>query len=223
MKFIDRYTADDLARKWAEHEVLGPATRTLTSLIEWTDGHSDGWAYWPKPARAAEKLMDLIDGRMTDGERCPDCYQGQGGYHSYWCRLRPDATPAALKAALRPVKAFRTRMIKTGMPPFGIADRPPEPRLPGESVAEYTRRTFPYRPGELEREENFVKSRMPEPQIEAVADQGGDQLAGFDEVLDEAAERADARVAELEAALLIAKATAGALRRSAQLQREGKL
>lgn len=106
MKFIDRYSVEELAERWARHEVLGPATRTLSALVRWTDSHSDGWHVWPKPARAAEKLMNLVDGWMPPGERCPSCYSTS--FHYDGC-ARPDATPAALKAALVPVKAFRTR------------------------------------------------------------------------------------------------------------------
>ena len=72
---------------------MGPAVQTLANLVAWTDTHSDGWAYWAKPGRAAAKLMELIEGDGT------------------W-KAREDlsrATPEALAAALRPVKAFRTR------------------------------------------------------------------------------------------------------------------
>ena len=42
------------------HEVLGPATYFLWSLMEYVDTHSDGWAHWPIPGHAAEQLMQLI-------------------------------------------------------------------------------------------------------------------------------------------------------------------
>jgi hypothetical protein len=40
--------------------VLRKATRFLWRLYNETNEHSDGWAYWPKPCRAARKLMELI-------------------------------------------------------------------------------------------------------------------------------------------------------------------
>lgn len=58
----------------------------IDQLREWTNNHSDGWAYWPKPVRAAAKAMELIDVRETE-----------------------DITNAAMLAAVRPIKAFLTR------------------------------------------------------------------------------------------------------------------
>jgi hypothetical protein len=95
MRFMNDF---DIARhqvRHGEHPVLGPALETLGNLVEWTNTHSDGWSYWPKPARAAAKLMELIDGDGT-------------AYYLY-DDDREDATPDKLKAALRTVKAFRTR------------------------------------------------------------------------------------------------------------------
>ena len=92
-----RYMNDwDIARahdRYAGHPVLGPAVQTLDGLVGWTNRNSDGWAYWPKPARAAAKLMELIQGDGT--------WQAQENTER--------ATPAAYRRALAPVKAFRTR------------------------------------------------------------------------------------------------------------------
>lgn len=95
MRFMNYWDVDKAEQHYARHPVLGPATQTLRNLMEWTDRNSDGWAYWPKPARAAARLMTLIerDGTaryMFDSER-------------------EDATVAEYRAALRPIKAFRTR------------------------------------------------------------------------------------------------------------------
>jgi hypothetical protein len=92
---MNRYEVEEAAARYAQHPVLGPATRTLHNLMDWTDANSDGWAYWPKPVRAADKLMTLIEGEDRAAAR--------------FDRERADATPAKLAAALRPVKAFRTR------------------------------------------------------------------------------------------------------------------
>ena len=63
-------------------------------LAEWTDSHSDGWPYWPKPRRAADRAMAAIESR-TNAEN--DAQE------------REDITDAELAAAVRPIKAFLTR------------------------------------------------------------------------------------------------------------------
>jgi len=71
------------------HPILGPASKTLLNLERWTNANSDGWAYWRKPSNAAKKLMELLDRDYRYGEA--------------------EVTEAEYKAALRPIKAFRTR------------------------------------------------------------------------------------------------------------------
>lgn len=93
MRFMNDYDISRALDDYADHPVLGPASQTLANLAEWTDRNSDGWAYWPKPTRAASKLIELITGDGT--------WQAQQDLSR--------ATPAAYAAALRPVKAFRTR------------------------------------------------------------------------------------------------------------------
>lgn len=95
MYFMNTWDIADAYHRHGEHPVLGPATETLRNLEEWTDRNSDGWCYWPKPVRAAKQLMELIEGDDRAGAR--------------WDDDREDATPERLKAALRPIKAFRTR------------------------------------------------------------------------------------------------------------------
>lgn len=97
MRFMNTYDIDDRARQYANHPVLGPATRTIASLRDAANANSDGWAYWPKPARAAAKLMGLIEGDGLDPRNVR------------FDTERADATPDKLKVALRPVKAFRTK------------------------------------------------------------------------------------------------------------------
>lgn len=98
MRFMNEHEVEDAAYRFEDHEILGPATRTLQNLVDVTNRNSDGWAYWPKPCRAAAKLQELI---VRDGT-----YQ----YHSGG---RPDVTVAEYKRALVPLKAFRTR---SGLP-----------------------------------------------------------------------------------------------------------
>jgi hypothetical protein len=93
MLFLNTYEIEEALRRYADHPVLGPATQQLAELEEWTNSNSDGWAYWPKPRRAATKLQDLIGttrAYLDDPERA-------------------DVTPELYRAALRPIKAFRTR------------------------------------------------------------------------------------------------------------------
>lgn len=94
MRFMNEWDIGNAVREHAGHPVLGPATRTIRNLMEYANANSDGWAYWPKPARAAAKLMELIEGNGT-----------------WEARRNVDerATPAAYRAALGPVKSFRTR------------------------------------------------------------------------------------------------------------------
>jgi hypothetical protein len=94
MRFMNRWEVEDAVEMYADHPILGPATQTLDNLMRWTDSHSDGWAYWPKPVRAAARLMELIENDKAATYR--------GG-------LIPEVTIGQYKAALRPIKAFRTR------------------------------------------------------------------------------------------------------------------
>lgn len=99
MRFMNTWEIDEAARRCANHPVLGPATQTLVALRDCADQNSDGWAYWPKPARAANKLMALIE-----GDEHPEGRRG-----ARFDDEREDATSAKLRAAYVPVKAFRTR------------------------------------------------------------------------------------------------------------------
>jgi hypothetical protein len=98
---MNTWDIEDAKLRFQDHPVLGPATQTLSNLEDWTDRNSDGWAYWPKPVRAADRLMTLIEG--TDR----------------WDTERLDATPQAYKAALQPLRAFKTRH---GATTFEIVD-----------------------------------------------------------------------------------------------------
>lgn len=94
MLFMNEWEIDNAYRRYRDHPVLGPATITLCALRDATNACSDGWAYWPKPCRAARKLQELITGDPT---------------RSYHDDERADATAAKLRAALAPIKALRTR------------------------------------------------------------------------------------------------------------------
>lgn len=68
---------------------LHAAAITLYSLVWWTNHNSDGWPYWRKPAQASRRLQQLIH----DVDR----FDPQ------------DISRESLRAALVPIKAFRTR------------------------------------------------------------------------------------------------------------------
>lgn len=92
---------ESAADTFALHPVLGPATATLQALVDWTNRNSDGWPYWRKPAQAAAKVMELVQ---------------QGIRHereAYQMPRTPEPTAAQYKAALVPLKSFRTRQEKT--------------------------------------------------------------------------------------------------------------
>jgi hypothetical protein len=100
LNFMNDYEIDRHLDAHGDHPVIGPAVRTLANLRDAANQNSDGWHIWPKPARAASKLMDLIN-RHDEVER--GAYQRRPGV---------DYTPVTAQevaAALRPVKAFRTR------------------------------------------------------------------------------------------------------------------
>lgn len=94
MLFMNGWEIDNAYDRYRDHPVLGPATITLCALRDATNACSDGWAYWPKPCRAARKLQELIQG--------PDPM-------ARYDNERADATAAKLRAALAPIKALRTR------------------------------------------------------------------------------------------------------------------
>ncbi len=96
MRFMNEFDIDRARDRYRNLPVLGAAVETLDNLVECANRTSDGWAYWPKPCRAAAKLMALIEG---DGLDPNEVRFGR----------RPDATLAQLKAAYSPIKSFCTR------------------------------------------------------------------------------------------------------------------
>jgi len=93
MMFMNTWEIDMAQDRFRDHPLLGPATQTLANLRDAANANSDGWAYWPKPCRAAAKLQALI----------------QGDRLSHFDDVRADVTADALRKAYAPIKAFRTR------------------------------------------------------------------------------------------------------------------
>jgi hypothetical protein len=123
MMFMNEMEIEDASQRWGKsgHYALALAVQNLVNLVEWTNRWSDGWAYWPKPCRAARQLQELIQGYVPEGApRCKSCGAGGvSGYHSRGCD-RPDVTIEKVHKALRPIKSFRTR--HSHMPPFDIEE-----------------------------------------------------------------------------------------------------
>lgn len=93
MLYMNSHEIADAAHRYIGHPVLEPATKTLIALAAWTNRNSDGWAYWPKPCRAARALQELIGTTRTyldDPERA-------------------SVTLDDLKRAYRPIRSFATR------------------------------------------------------------------------------------------------------------------
>jgi hypothetical protein len=73
--------------------VLGPAIRFLNEFRNEVNEHSDGWAYWSAPLKAAAQLMTLIQTGVNA--------RREGKAHG--------VTVDNLKRAMAPIKAFMTR------------------------------------------------------------------------------------------------------------------
>jgi hypothetical protein len=131
MRFMNEFDISEAARRWGDHPVLGPAVCTLQSVYDAANRCSDGWAYWPKPARAAARLMELIE--------------RDGTAHFIFDSERADATVAELKAAYRPLKSFRTRYPQCDFRIYGPGGDPgadDEERRQGDDLEAGARRAM---------------------------------------------------------------------------------
>lgn len=96
MTWLNRYEVEDYIRRAQHHHypIAEKACLILNELVRWTDSHSDGWSSWPKPGRAAAKLMDALYYR----------------FGSAWDkRIQRDLTEAELRTLLTPIRSFLTR------------------------------------------------------------------------------------------------------------------
>jgi len=69
----------------------------VDNLREWANTVSDGWAYWPKPCRAASAAMALIESTTSAANDEQE---------------RHDISDAEMLAAVRPIKALLTRCAR---------------------------------------------------------------------------------------------------------------
>ena len=97
MRFMNDYDIFQAARRYGNGDTPNryKAALIVGQLADWANRNSDGWSYWPKPARSAAKVMDLLEGNGTNADL------------EY--RRTHDATDAELAAALRPIKTFLTK------------------------------------------------------------------------------------------------------------------
>jgi hypothetical protein len=96
MRYMNEYDLFSAQRRYDPARVPNRAylTQVIMALAEWANHNSDGWAYWPKPCRAAARAIELVESTA---------------YPEYERRQREDATDAETMAAVRPIKAFLTR------------------------------------------------------------------------------------------------------------------
>ncbi len=96
MKYMNSY---DIARARHRFTRANKPNRlalaiVVDNLAEWTNHHSDGWAYWSKPCNAARHAISLIES-TTNAENDR--------------QEREDISETEMLAAVRPIKAFLTR------------------------------------------------------------------------------------------------------------------
>ncbi|QWY81380.1 hypothetical protein SEA_RIZWANA_83 [Arthrobacter phage Rizwana] len=92
---MNQYDVEEAAERWFSPEEtpnLHEGAQILLRLLRWTNSHSDGWAYWPKPSRAAAKLIEVLEAKRRERFDGPD-----------------DITEAELRKLVSPIKAFLTR------------------------------------------------------------------------------------------------------------------
>lgn len=96
MRFMNDYDLDQAVSRFTRATKPNRLALALVvrNLAEWADNHSDGWAYWPKPARAADKAMALIESRTWAENEAQEA---------------EDITDAQMREAVRPIRSFLTR------------------------------------------------------------------------------------------------------------------
>lgn len=104
MNFMNDYDIDHALRRFDDVDTPNRFTVAVVvnNLAYWANQNSDGWAYWAKPQRAAQKAIALI---VSTTNQANDEQE------------RTDATDAEVKAALIPIKSFLTRQ---GVEPLQI-------------------------------------------------------------------------------------------------------
>lgn len=96
MKFMNDYDLDFARRRFTRSSTPNRLALVMVvdNLRDWTNDHSDGWAYWAKPCNAAKAAITLIESTTNQANDAQE---------------RNDITEAEMLAAVRPIKAFLTR------------------------------------------------------------------------------------------------------------------
>lgn len=96
MTFMNEYDLDFARRRFTRAATPNRLALALVvdNLREWADTHSDGWGYWPKPSRAAQRAVAHIVSTTNAANAQQEA---------------EDISDAAVRAAVRPIKAFLTR------------------------------------------------------------------------------------------------------------------
>lgn len=96
MRYMNDYDIEFAVRRFTRATKPNRLALALVvqNLAEETNQVSDGWAYWPKPCRAAEQAIRLIESTTNAANDEQE---------------RVDITDAEMIAAVRPIKAFLTR------------------------------------------------------------------------------------------------------------------
>jgi hypothetical protein len=97
MRFMNTYDIDEVVRRYSADTVLGRAARFLAAYRDEVDSHSDGWAYWSAPVKAAKKLIELFDNPVA-------------------------ATESDFRKALGPIRSFYTKRGKAAGMEFPALD-----------------------------------------------------------------------------------------------------
>lgn len=94
MRYMNDYDLEQARRRFTGQTMPNRLALVMVvdNLREWADTVSDGWAYWPKPCRAASRAMELID--------------------SSTFRETEDIDEETMLRAVQPIKAFLTRCAR---------------------------------------------------------------------------------------------------------------
>lgn len=95
MRFMNDYDIELARRRFDAFPNLALGVQVIDNLRQWADANSDGWHSWPKPCRAASKLIDLIE----DEQNIKDWANG----------VLTDIDEKELARAIIPIKSFLTR------------------------------------------------------------------------------------------------------------------
>jgi hypothetical protein len=108
--WMNTYDIDEAVERFQNRPVLGKAARLLAEFRDEVNAHSDGWAYWQAPSKAAGRLIDLLQKHLDA---------------RFSHTPLPEPTEDEVRRTLAPIKAFYTRLgNKAGMKPVTLEPTP---------------------------------------------------------------------------------------------------